>query len=64
MMINRYGAPCPLCPTPLLLNVVQVRSAQSGFVQRERVNGRHCRNCEAARPEQWNEVMRALCGDG
>ncbi|WP_445270405.1 hypothetical protein [Streptomyces sp. DSM 41634] len=58
MNSTRYGEPCPLCHAPLLLDVLQVRSAQSIFPVAERVTGRRCPACQAARPEQWVEVMR------
>ncbi|MGW7461907.1 hypothetical protein [Streptomyces sp. NPDC054797] len=63
MNTTRYGEPCPLCHAPLLLNVLQVRSAQSDFPVAERVTGRRCLSCHAARPEQWAEVMREHYGD-
>ncbi|MBL3668413.1 hypothetical protein JL475_20940 [Streptomyces sp. M2CJ-2] len=63
MTITRYGKPCPLCRTPLLVDVYQVHSAQSDFPTTERVTGRRCPGCQAARPEQRTEVMRAVYGD-
>ncbi|CAL9637944.1 hypothetical protein SUDANB60_06224 (plasmid) [Streptomyces sp. enrichment culture] len=63
MKITRYGEPCPLCRTPLLLDVLQVRSAQSDFPTAERVTGRRCPDCQATRPEQWTEVMQSNYGD-
>ncbi|MFZ4176695.1 hypothetical protein ACOZCI_20710 [Streptomyces griseoincarnatus] len=63
MKITRYGEPCPLCRTPLLLDVLQVRSAQSAFPTAERVTGRRCPGCQTTRPEQWAEVMRYRYGD-
>ncbi|MEF9886776.1 hypothetical protein [Streptomyces sp. P9-A4] len=63
MTITRYGEPCPLCRTPLLLDVLQVRSAQSDFPTAERVTGRRCPGCQAARFEQWVEVMQSHYGD-
>ncbi|MFE0580253.1 hypothetical protein [Streptomyces sp. NPDC058874] len=58
-----YGEPCPLCTEPLLLDVLQVRSAQSDFPVAERVTGRHCPSRQTARPEQWTEAMRDHYGD-
>ncbi|WP_051736426.1 hypothetical protein [Streptomyces bikiniensis] len=63
MTITRHGEPCPLYRTPLLLDVLQVRSAQSDFPTTERVTGRRCPGCQAARPEQWTEAMRDRYGD-
>ncbi|CAM5513761.1 MULTISPECIES: hypothetical protein [Streptomyces] len=63
MKITRYGEPCPLCRTPLFLDVLQVRSAQSGFPTTERVTRRRCPGCQATRPEQWTEVMQSRYGD-
>lgn len=62
MTITRYGEPCPLCRMPLLLDVLQVRSAQSDFPTAERVTERRCSGCQTARPEQWTEVMRSRYG--
>ncbi|GAB2879539.1 hypothetical protein GCM10027074_54810 [Streptomyces deserti] len=55
--------PCPLCRTPLLVDVCQVRSAQSDSPTAERVTGHRCHGCQATRPLQWTEVMRAVYGD-
>lgn len=63
MTITRYGEPCPLCRTPLLLDVLQVRSAQSDFPTAERITGRRCPGCQATRLEQWTEVMQNRYGD-
>ncbi|MFI8516021.1 hypothetical protein ACIGHB_33365 [Streptomyces sp. NPDC085460] len=63
MNITRYGEPCPLCRMPLLLDVWLVYSAQSDFPTAERVTGRRCPGCLAARFEQWVEVMRDRYGD-
>ncbi|NUK09945.1 hypothetical protein HRW18_18440 [Streptomyces lunaelactis] len=63
MNITRYGKPCPLCRTPLLVDVYQVRSSESPLVQREQINRRRCPGCQTARPEQWTEVMRDHYGD-
>ncbi|MDT3728757.1 hypothetical protein ROS62_29355 [Streptomyces sp. DSM 41972] len=63
MKITRYGEPCPLCRTPLLLGVLQVRSAQSDFPTAERVTRRRCPGCQTTRPEQWTEAMRDGYGD-
>ncbi|WP_158828059.1 hypothetical protein [Streptomyces sp. NRRL S-118] len=63
MKITRYGEPCPLCRTPLLLDVLQVRSAQSDFPTTERVTGRRCPGCRTTRPAQWKKVMRSHCSD-
>jgi ssDNA-binding Zn-finger/Zn-ribbon topoisomerase 1 len=63
MTITRYGEPCPLCRTPLLLDVLQVRSAQAAFPTAERVTGHRCPSCQTTRPEQWTEAMRSLYGD-
>ncbi|MFF4647392.1 hypothetical protein [Streptomyces sp. NPDC001389] len=58
-----YGETCPLCPELLLLDLLQVRSAQSDFPVAERITGRRCPGCQAARPEQWAEAMRNHYGD-
>ncbi|GLW03844.1 hypothetical protein Slala05_74740 [Streptomyces lavendulae subsp. lavendulae] len=63
MNTHTYGEPCPLCNEPLLLEVLQVRSAQSDFPVAQRVTGRRCPSCEATRPEQWTEAMRDRYGD-
>ncbi|MEU6865500.1 hypothetical protein ABZ924_19915 [Streptomyces sp. NPDC046876] len=63
MNTTRDGEPCPLCHAPLLLDLLQVRSAQSDFPVAERVTGRRCSGCQAARSEQWVEVMRDRYGD-
>jgi hypothetical protein len=63
MNTTRYGGPCPLCHTPLLLDVLQVRSTQSAFPTAERVTGRRCPGCQTTRPEQWREAMRDRYGD-
>ena len=63
MNITRYGEPCPLCRTPLLLDVLQVRSAQSDFPTAERVIRRRCPGCQTTRPEQWTEAMQSRYGD-
>jgi hypothetical protein len=63
MNITRYGQPCPLCRTPLLLDVLQVHSAQSDFPTTERVTERRCPCCQTVRPEQWAEVMRDHYGE-
>lgn len=63
MNITRYGEPCPLCRTPLLLDVLQVRSAQYDFPTAERVTGCRCPGCQTVRPEQWAEVMGSHYGD-
>ncbi|MFI8308466.1 hypothetical protein ACIF80_34725 [Streptomyces sp. NPDC085927] len=63
MTITRYGQPCPLCRTPLLLDMLQVRSAQSNFPTAERATGRRCLGCQTARPKQWTEVMQSHYGD-
>ncbi|WP_328946921.1 hypothetical protein OG259_41065 [Streptomyces sp. NBC_00250] len=60
---TRYGEPCPLCHAPLLLDLLQVRSAQSDLPVAERVTRRRCSGCQATRPEQWVEVMREHYGD-
>ncbi|MFI1808405.1 hypothetical protein ACH415_32865 [Streptomyces californicus] len=60
MNFTRLGEPCPLCCTPLLLDVYQTKSAQYDFPTAERIIRRRCRGCQAARPEQWTEVMRVL----
>jgi len=62
MTITRLGKPCPLCHTPLLVDVYQVRSAQSDSPTTERVTRRRCLGCLTTRPEQWTEVMRVLYG--
>ncbi|MDW4903394.1 hypothetical protein RB625_33855 [Streptomyces californicus] len=38
----------------------QTKSAQYDFPTAERIIRRRCRGCQAARPEQWTEVMRVL----
>ncbi|MET8751300.1 hypothetical protein ABZW32_14560 [Streptomyces sp. NPDC004667] len=63
MNTHTYDEPCPLCTEPLLLDLLQVRSAQSDFPVAERVTGRHCPSCQATRPEQWTEAMRDHYGD-
>ncbi|MFD3932633.1 hypothetical protein [Streptomyces sp. NPDC058614] len=63
MNITRHGDPCPLCRTPLLVDVYQVRSSESAFVQREVLNARRCPGCQTTRPEQWSEAMRARYKD-
>ncbi|MEU7363753.1 MULTISPECIES: hypothetical protein [Streptomyces] len=63
MNTTRYGEPCPLCRTPLLLDVLQVRSARSAFLTAERVTLRRCPGCQTVRSEQWTEVMRSHYGD-
>ncbi|MFD9572609.1 hypothetical protein ACFWBI_22525 [Streptomyces sp. NPDC059982] len=59
MNTTTYGEPCPLCTEPLLLDVLQVRSAQSDFPVAERVTGRRCPGCEATRPQQFWDAVRA-----
>ncbi|MFG2878872.1 hypothetical protein ACGFYU_28375 [Streptomyces sp. NPDC048337] len=63
MNTTTYGEPCPLCHAPLLLDLLQVRSAQSDYPIAERVTGRRCPGCQAAQPEQWTEAMRDHYGD-
>lgn len=63
MKITRYGEPCPLCRKPLLLDVLQVRSAQSDSPTAERVTGYRCPGCQTTRPEQWTEAMQGRYGD-
>ncbi|MEE1753033.1 hypothetical protein [Streptomyces sp. SP18CS02] len=63
MNTTRYGEPCPLCHAPLLLDVLQARSAQSDFPVAERVTGPRASGCQAAWPAQWVEVMRDHYGD-
>ncbi|MFF5861053.1 hypothetical protein ACFY8B_36595 [Streptomyces sp. NPDC012751] len=63
MKITRYGEPCPLCRTPLLVDVLQVRSAQFDFPTAQRVTRRRCPNCQATRPEQWIEAMQSRYGN-
>ncbi|WP_328786355.1 MULTISPECIES: hypothetical protein [unclassified Streptomyces] len=63
MNSTRYDEPCPLCHAPLLLDLLQVRSARSDFPVAERVTGRRCPGCQAARPVWWVEVMREHYGD-
>ncbi|OKJ45972.1 hypothetical protein AMK27_40020 [Streptomyces sp. CB02009] len=58
MNTTTCGEPCPLCIEPLLLDVLQERSAQSDFPVAERVVGRRCHGCQATRPVQWTEAMR------
>ncbi|WP_329449273.1 hypothetical protein OG906_42590 (plasmid) [Streptomyces sp. NBC_01426] len=54
---------CPLCHEPLLLDLLQVHSAQSDFPVAERVTRRRCPRCQTTRPEQWTEAMRDHHGD-
>ncbi|MCX4784289.1 hypothetical protein [Streptomyces sp. NBC_01264] len=63
MTITRYGQPCPLCDELLLLDVLQVRSAQSDFPTAERITRRRCPDCQTARPEPWAKAMRDRYGD-
>ncbi|MET9648548.1 hypothetical protein [Streptomyces syringium] len=63
MNITRYGQPRPLCHRPLLLDVLQVHSAQSDFPTAERVTERRCPDCQTTRPKQWTEAMRDHYGD-
>ncbi|MFZ3492325.1 hypothetical protein ACODT5_03630 [Streptomyces sp. 5.8] len=63
MNITRYGQPCPLCHQRLLLDVLQVRSAQSDFPTAERITRRRCPGCQTDRPEQWAKAMRDNYGD-
>ncbi|MGW4688489.1 hypothetical protein ACWEPM_26840 [Streptomyces sp. NPDC004244] len=64
MNTTTSGETCPpLCHEPLLLDLLQGRSAQSDFPVAERITGRRCLGCQAARPEQWEEAMRDHYGD-
>jgi hypothetical protein len=64
MKITRYGDPCPLCGTPLLLDVLQVRSGQYDFLTAERVTRRQCPGgCHVNQPEQWKEAIHSRYGD-
>ncbi|MFF7987025.1 hypothetical protein ACFZDK_49465 [Streptomyces sp. NPDC007901] len=59
-----YGAPCPPCRRPLRIEYGRTRpSAQQDHPARVWVTGYRCVSCEAARPEQWAEVMRRLYED-
>ncbi|MEE1751130.1 hypothetical protein [Streptomyces sp. SP18CS02] len=57
-----HGDLCPLCRMPLLLDVLEVRSAQSDFPTAERVTGYRYPGCQPDRPEQWTEAMQSHCG--
>ncbi|WP_231905803.1 hypothetical protein [Streptomyces davaonensis] len=66
-MINEplYGDPCPLCSRLLRIEYSRTRpSAQQDHPARVWITGYRCADCEAARPEQWTEVMRVLYCDG
>ena len=65
-MINEplYRDPCPLCRRPLRIEYGHTRrSAQQDHPARTWITRRRCAGCEAAQPQQWAEVMRALYSD-
>lgn len=63
MKITRHGEPCPLCRTPLLLDVLQVRSAQVDLPTVERVTKHQCPGYQTVRLDEWAEAMQSHCGE-
>lgn len=61
-MLNEmiYTDPCPLCSRPLRPEFRRSRpSAQQNGPARVWFTGYRCDGCEATRPQQWAEAMRA-----
>ncbi|WP_327372348.1 hypothetical protein [Streptomyces sp. NBC_01217] len=62
-MINEplYGDPCPLCSLPLRPEFRRTRpSGQQDHLALVWFDRYRCDGCEAARPQQFWDVMRAL----
>ncbi|WP_234329939.1 hypothetical protein [Streptomyces viridochromogenes] len=52
---------CPLCRRPLRIEYGHTqRSAQQDHPARNWITGRRCSICEATRPQQFWDAMRAL----
>jgi hypothetical protein len=62
-MLNEliYADPCPLCSRPMRPEFRSVgRSAQQDHPARTDFHRYHCDSCEAARPQEFHDAMRAL----
>ncbi|MGA5171051.1 MULTISPECIES: hypothetical protein [Streptomyces] len=56
-----YADPCPLCSQPMEPEFRGVgRSAQQDHPARTDFHRYHCVGCEAARPQEFYDTMRAL----
>ncbi|WP_411575218.1 hypothetical protein [Streptomyces fradiae] len=56
-----YADPCPLCSRPMGPEFRSVgRSAQQDHPARTDFLRNHCDGCEAARPQEFYDAMRAL----
>lgn len=62
-MLNEliYADPCPLCSRPMEPKVRSIDgSAQQDHPARTDFVRYHCDHCEAARPQEFYDAMRAL----